>query len=108
MPELVEELKDAKCLIFIDASTVEESWSLRRIDLGEQIAPLNYVSHTLYPEELLSLLAQLYKRRPEAWVLSVKGEDFSFGTGLSRKTRGFAKEAEKLLYSFINSILKYA
>ncbi|MCS7233694.1 MAG: hydrogenase maturation protease [Synergistetes bacterium] len=106
MPELIEEFRNARYLIFIDASAGEEIWSLRKIEVGEHHAPLNYVSHTLYPADLLCLLDQIYKNKPESWILSIKGEDFSFGAGLSRRTREIAREVEKLLYSFINSKLK--
>lgn len=94
--------------MFIDAAVTLEEWSLRRLSLGEHFAPLNYVSHVLTPEELLELEESLYGKRKEAWVLSVKGEDFSFGTGITLKTRLLAEEAEKLLEKLIEVKLENA
>ncbi|MDK2872198.1 MAG: hypothetical protein PWQ16_1550 [bacterium] len=95
-------------MVFIDAAVGKEDWSIRKISLGEHRAPLNYVFHALYPEELLRLMKLLYGKAPKAWISSIKGEDFSFGTGLSPKTKSFAEEAEIILESLIRSELKDA
>lgn len=106
--ELLEELKEARCLIFVDASSTDEDWSLRRISL-RGIKPLSgFDFHTLYPEEVVYLLKHLYNKLPEAWILSIKGEDFSFGSGLSPKTRRLAMETERLLESLIKVKIKDA
>jgi len=110
VPEIVEELKEADHIIFIDASSSNEEWSLRRLSLGEEEfqPPLNCDFHTFYPEELAYLLKRLYGKKPEIWILSVKGENFSFGAGLSLNARRLAKEAENLLEGLIRVKLKDA
>ena len=66
---------------------------LRRVKL--------FAASKFLPEEILLLIEELYKRTPEAWILSVKGNDFSFGAGLTPETRRLAMEAEKLLKHFL-------
>jgi hydrogenase maturation protease len=50
-------------------------------------------AHHLRPEDLVSLSSALYGRAPTAVLLSIRGCDFGFGTGLSAATEGWAREA---------------
>jgi len=95
----VEEIRDSSLLVFIDANaSPTELWSLRK--LKPRRIKL-FAASKFLPEEILLLLDELYEKKVEGWVLSVKGSDFSFGAGLTQATRKLAEEAEKLLKSFL-------
>ena len=71
---------------FLDA-TVDatlEPFVVRRI----QPEPgLDFTSHVLAPGRVLALAAELYGARPEAWLVSIPGEDFELDERLSRPAR---------------------
>lgn len=81
-PELVEDLVESSCVIFVDADQ-------RRLPGGilwSRILPVTGMTsdiHSLTAGELLGLTKLLYKRCPPAWMVSVEGSDFGFGEALS-------------------------
>jgi hydrogenase maturation protease len=82
-PDLAEDLREADEIILVDA-TVErlpEGW--RKSIITPRLDAPPYLTHSLKPEYLLGLLGWLYDRRPACLLVSVQGEDFGMGTGLS-------------------------
>jgi hydrogenase maturation protease len=59
------------------------------------------MSHTLRPEAVLALAAELYDRRPEAWVLAVRGHRWTLGEGLSAKAESNLALAVEFLVDFL-------
>ena len=51
------------------------------------------MAHYLTPEDLVSLSDTLYGHVPRAFLFSIRGTDFGFGTGLSAATESWALEA---------------
>lgn len=82
-PELAEDLGAATGVIFIDAAHGPLpggcSWSELR-----PVSDMHRIVHSLTANALLGLTQLIYNRCPPAWMVSVQGNDFSFGEGLSR------------------------
>lgn len=43
------------------------------------------MSHALDPAAVLALAAALYGKKPEAWLLAVRGHSFAVGEGLTER-----------------------
>jgi Ni,Fe-hydrogenase maturation factor len=59
------------------------------------------MSHTLGPDAVLALAAELYDRKPEAWVLAVRGHRWTIGEGLSDKAEANLALALAFLVDFL-------
>jgi hydrogenase maturation protease len=70
-------------VVFVDASRDDSVTNFRwsRLRPEAEIAPFS--THALSPETVLSLSVQLTGRAPEAFLLEIKGEDWSLGEGFS-------------------------
>jgi len=70
-------------VIFVDASRDDSVTNFRwsRLRPEARIAPFS--AHALAPDTVLSLSVQLTGRAPEAYLLEIKGEDWSLGEGFS-------------------------
>jgi hydrogenase maturation protease len=99
--DLVEELKNAERILFVDAalddSAHRRTW--RRVVADTRRLP--YLTHHVQPAHLLGLLKMLYRRSVFAWLISVCGSDFEFGEGLSPKTARAAAEVEQEIIAFV-------
>ncbi len=100
-PALVEDLKDAGGVLFIDATLVPLAGGWQRCPLQPKIDEWPYVVHDLEAPFLLGLIKAIYGRCPEAWMVSVQGEDFGFGEGLSDRARQRADEAVNAIAGFV-------
>jgi len=103
-PALVEDLKDVGGVLFIDA-TVEplvEGW--QRSPLKPSLDGWPDLVHDFNAPLLLGLIKVFYGRCPEAWMVSVQGEDFGFGEGISDGARKRADEAVIAIASFVKSL----
>ncbi|MCX7682509.1 MAG: hydrogenase maturation protease [Anaerolineae bacterium] len=85
MPELAETLADYDLVVFIDAhmGNVAEEVREERLEAAHRTP---FVHHQMHPATLLALAQQMYGRAPVGILLSVRGYDFDFGTGLSPET----------------------
>jgi len=101
-PVIAEELKAAEALIFVDATAEEvaggSAWGVVR----PQLDALPYVTHHVKPSYLLALLKHLYRKCPKTWLVSVQGDDFGFGEGLSPECEVRAKRAALEIASFVS------
>lgn len=79
-PELAESLAEVDRVIFVDASLE---------GTGVEIQPLSpdsrpaVMGHSLTPSSLLGMTQWLYERCPQAWLISIPGEEFGLGEELS-------------------------
>lgn len=91
-PEIALHLSapDVTCVLFADASVAGAG--PRLVSLVEDRIPPP-LGHHLSPTSLLALSARLYGRRPPAYLVTVPGEDFGFGRGVSRKARAALRGA---------------
>ena len=83
MPELAETLADADIVVFIDASTASPPGRIAIIPLQSDDAAAEGFTHHFTPATLLALGERLYGRRPRAFLVSVCGQSFDLGEGLS-------------------------
>jgi hydrogenase maturation protease len=91
-PELAEDLQAAGGIVFIDAAMRPQfrgrAW--RRI---RPVSDMAGVSHSLTAAALLGLTQLLYGRCPPAWMVSIQGNDFGFGDGLTQASADHAIQA---------------
>ena len=99
-PDVIEGLQYAKIVILVDATMekVEGGWQWVRIQ--PELGVLPYATHHLKPSFLLGLLQSVYHRCPLTWLVSVQGNDFGFGEGLT-------PEAEKRAQIVVSEIVKF-
>jgi hydrogenase maturation protease len=99
-PVLAEEVQSAEVLILVDATVdrLERGLQWTRIQPKQDFSACD--THHLQPEGLAGLLDLLYQRSPAVWVVSVQGNDFGFGEGLSREAREKAERASSEIVKF--------
>ena len=99
-PVLAEEVQGAEALILVDATVEPLERGLRwtRVQPKKDFSACD--THHLRPEGLAGLLESLYQRSPAVWVVSVQGNDFGFGEGLSLKAREKAESASSEIVQF--------
>jgi hydrogenase maturation protease len=99
-PVLAEEVQGAEVLILVDATVEPLESGLRwtRIQPKQDFSACD--THHLRPEGLASLLEALYQRSPVMWVVSVQGNDFGFGEGLSLEAQEKAERASSEIVRF--------
>lgn len=91
LPELAEELAAADAALFIDACLGGHDVEVREIEDGG--GEPGAFTHGGSPASLLALAAALYGRAARAWIVSVRGERFDLGEGLSPPARRNAESA---------------
>lgn len=97
LPESAADLEEADFAVFVDASVEksDEGFRVRRIEAREVFEGLNL--HSVSPEWILAMGARLHGKVPEAWLVTVEGEQFDFGEEL---TPACARRAERALHAF--------
>jgi hydrogenase maturation protease len=103
-PALVEDLKDVGGVLFIDATVEPLAAGWQRTPLKPSVDEWPYLVHDFEAPLLLGLIKVFYGRCPEAWMVSVQGEDFGFGEGLSDGARQRADEAVIAIAGFVQSL----
>lgn len=92
LPELAEELTaPVECVVFVDAA-VGQAEAVRVVALSDS-ADSPALSHTLSPGGLLALARGLGGPVPRAFWVTVAGENFQMGEGLSRAAERNAQRA---------------
>jgi len=76
----------SEVVVFVDASFEgERAFDFRPLEAGSSIS---FTSHRMAPEELLALAKNLFAARPKAYLLTIRGYEFSgFGEGLSSQAQ---------------------
>jgi hydrogenase maturation protease len=83
--ENAADLAEADRVIFVDAAVEgPEPFLARRL---EPAAQASFSSHVLGPEGVLAICEQIYRRRPEAVLVGVRGYSFEFAEGVTEKAR---------------------
>ncbi|NTV80235.1 MAG: hydrogenase maturation protease [Candidatus Aminicenantes bacterium] len=87
-------------VVFVDAArNLRKPYALTRVRPAAAFPPM---SHTLGPEAVLAVAAELYGRTPEAWLLAIRGHRWTIGEGLSAK----AEKNLGLALGFLEGFLK--
>lgn len=92
--DLLEDLADCDCVIFIDAALEGQEVMVREIKPLDKPSSL---SHHLPPEKILFWVNELYHHCPRAFLLSLKGYNFDLGEGLSPQALANVQEAIPIL-----------
>lgn len=100
-PVLAVELGEADQVLFVDASVEnrEKGVEWRRVVPEQGVLPA--MTHHLKPSFLMGLVHAIEGRCPEAWLVSVQGEDFGIGEGLSPSTEWLAEQAIEEVLAFV-------
>ena len=101
-PVLIDELQDADSIIFVDATVEVLKEGFGWVEVQPEKRNLPFITHHLTPSVLLGLLQSLYHRSPPTWLVSVQGEDFGFGEGLSVEAAERAERASRKIADFIS------
>lgn len=111
-PELAEDLSRAEAVIFVDAAS-PQLWNgrpgeIRVAEISEQEPHRSAASpfhHQYSPASLLELAGYLYHARPRAFCVTLTGESFDAGEGLSSAIEAalpkFVARIEKLIRELI-------
>ncbi len=81
-PELAEEISRAGTVIFLDATGNGDPGKVVCQAVSEDPAQSRF-SHHLAPAQVLALCDQLFEVKPRGFLISISGECFDHGEGLS-------------------------
>lgn len=101
--DLIEDLHQADVVVFVDASveSLAEGWRLTKMQ--PEFCPAPYLTHTVKPEFFLGLMNMVYRKNPAAWLVSIQGDDFGYGQGLSP---GAEKRATRVIAALVKAMSK--
>lgn len=103
-PALLEELQYVNSIIFVDATmdVIESGW--RWVKIEPEFRYFYHVVHLFDPPHLLALIQSLYHKYPETWLLTVQGDNFEFGDGLTLKAEERACSAAAEIVCFLDNL----
>jgi hydrogenase maturation protease len=102
-PELAQPISRAQLLIFVDAREGERPGRITcQIVAPDSDGSLAF-SHDVDPSSLTQMARLLYGACPTAIVVSVDGDDFSYGTDLSPGVRAAIPEVVRRIRSMLAS-----
>ena len=90
--ELADTIKDYDRVIFVDAHVSDFPEEIKVVSVDATYSTSAF-THSIKPGSLVALAKSLYQKEPQALVVSVRGNDFDFGTELSAETRKWADVA---------------
>ncbi len=100
-PEMAEEISAYEHVCFLDAHTGAIPEPVRLIDVESDFQRSPFTHH-LTPQSLISICETLYKNKPDAALLSVRGYQFLFSRQLSEETQALVPEAVELIWDWLN------
>lgn len=104
--DLLEEFHRFSRLLFIDAAVDGEPFRFDAVGKPNVAVPPS--AHHLTPEDLVGMYGQLYGKEVAAFLCTVRGESFEFGTELTPEVRVRAERAVAMLADFLQSNLPLA
>jgi hydrogenase maturation protease len=100
-PEMAEDIITYEHVCFVDAHTGSIPEPVRLIDVESEFQASPFTHH-LTPHSLLSMCETIYRKKPEAVLLSVLGHRFLFSRQLSKDTDRLVPQAVYLLWEWMN------
>ena len=100
-PEMAEDISEYEYVCFIDAHTGSIPEVVRLIDVESEFQHSPFTHH-LTPQSLLSMCETLYKKKPDAALLSVLGHRFLFTRQLSEETTELVPQAVDLIWNWMS------
>jgi hydrogenase maturation protease len=101
VPETIPVLSQYQQVVFVDAHKGTIPEDVRVVRVKEELG-FHAVTHHMSPGLLLALARQTYHVAPEAYLVSVKGEDFDFGLGLSEPCKLRAEMATQTILELVD------
>jgi hydrogenase maturation protease len=104
-PELAESVSQCEIVLFLDASATLRPGEvqLKRIEPAREISP--HMSHSMSPDTLLALAAQLYCAAPgRAFLLTVGGASFEHADQISEPVRLAIPQALDLIKAALSGV----
>jgi hydrogenase maturation protease len=101
-PEMAEDIVAYPYVCFVDAHTGNIPEPVRLIDV-ESAFQASPFTHHLTPQSLLSMCETLYRKKPEAALLSVLGHRFLFTRQLSEETAQLVPQAVLKIWEWIHT-----
>jgi hydrogenase maturation protease len=100
--DVLDEMRTAGMVVFIDATaeSLEKGW--RCAPLTTEAYLSDFHAHQLTPAFLLEVSRLLYQKNVPAWIVSVQGEDFGPGSGITPAAR---KRVEKAFSSIVETVI---
>ena len=98
VPELAEKIKDARRVLFVDASL--ESGDMRLMHI--EPSPHRGLGHACSPSALLNWTKLAFARAPESWLLSIPGSSFEYGDEPSPQMVAQLPEALNRIETWLN------
>ncbi len=90
-------------VIVVDALKVgSRPFTLKKIKPSRDYS---FSTHTVSPEVLAYLSQNLYQKKPEVYVLGIRGYDFQIGEGLSLKARENLRAALSFCLNFLKEVM---
>jgi hydrogenase maturation protease len=102
-PELAADIAETELVIFVDAYLASASPKIQTYCLEPLANHIKIESHISNPRVLLTLAQTLYNYSPQAWLITVPGENFDLGDCLSSLTQHGMAEAVKKIESLITT-----
>ena len=101
-PEMAEDIASYPYICFIDAHTGNIPEPIRVIDVESEFQNSPFTHH-LTPQSLISMCETIYKKRPDAALLSVLGHRFLFSRELSKETAKLVPQAVELIWDWMKT-----
>jgi hypothetical protein len=97
---MAEDISVYEYVCFVDAHTgnIPEPVRLINVESEFQASPF---THHLTPQSLLSMCETIYRKKPDAALLSVLGHRFLFSRDLSAETAQLVPQAVELLWDWL-------
>lgn len=101
-PEMAEDISAYEYVCFVDAHTGSIPEPVRLIDVKSEFQHSPFTHH-LTPQSLLSMCETIYKKKPDAALLSVLGHGFLFSRELSQQTADLVPQAVELIWDWMSA-----
>jgi hydrogenase maturation protease len=100
-PVLLDEVQDSDLVVFVDATGKELREGIQWDKIRPERSGFAHTTHHFKPSLLLDLLSLLHHKEPEAWLMSIQGDDFGYGEGLTDQAVARADKACRRITEFI-------
>ena len=102
VPEISETIADHDCVCFVDAHTGEITEPVRAIRINPKFQKSPFTHH-LTPYTCLELADSIYHKKPEGFLVSIRGFSFQFEEKLTDSTLEYSKIAVALILDWLKT-----
>jgi hydrogenase maturation protease len=103
-PELAEPISQAASVMFVDAGMGELPGQVQCRPVSAAIDGAASFTHDLSPATLLALALELFGSQPPGWLITVTGDAFGHGTGLSPSVEGAVGRAVRCIQDLVTTL----